>query len=205
MASGRDCRLCPRLAGFRDELQHRYPAYHNSPVNAFGAKTPRLLIVGLAPGLHGANKTGRPFTGDASGNLLFETLHRFGIASQAFSRDASDSMQLTNCRITNAVRCVPPENKPTPAELNTCNRYLVEELAMARVILVLGGEALRAVALALGLRKSAFAFIHGAEYETPSGHRLLVSYHPSQRNTNTGKLTVDMFHQLIERVVKLMQ
>lgn len=205
MVVGQDCRLCPRLVGFRQELQQRFPDYHNSPVNAFGPDQAGLLIVGLAPGLHGANKTGRPFTGDASGNLLFETLHRFGFASHSESRDPADDMRLADCRITNAVKCVPPENRPLPAELNTCNRYLADELASAGIILVLGGEALRAVALALGLRKTAFAFEHGAEYETPVGNRLLVSYHPSRRNTNTGKLTGAMFDQMFERIAELMR
>lgn len=205
MVVGQYCRLCPRLAGYRDELRQRFPSYHNGPVDAFGADDADLLIVGLAPGLHGANKTGKPFTGDASGDMLFETLHRFGFASQRSSREFNESMRLTDCRITNAVKCVPPENRPSPAELNTCNRYLIDELAVARVILVLGGEALRAVALALGLPKSAYAFVHGAEYETPAGQQMLVSYHPSLRNTNTGKLTVAMFDRLFDRLVELVR
>ena len=205
MAVGLDCKLCPRLAGFRDDLRHRYPGYHNNPVVAFGSRSAGLLIVGLAPGLHGANKTGRPFTGDASGSLLFDRLYRFGFASQAEALEATDKMRLVECRITNAVKCVPPENRPTPLELNTCNRYLVDELESARVVLALGGEALRAVALALDLPKSAFAFVHGAEYLSPKGQQLLVSYHPSRRNINTGKLTVEMFDRLFDRIVELVR
>ena len=186
-------------------MQQRYPAYHNHPVDSFGPHRARLLIVGLAPGLHGANRSGRPFTGDASGQLLFSTLHKFGFASRADSVSAADGMRLEDCRITNAVRCVPPQNKPTPEELNTCNRYLGEELQTARVILVLGGESLKAVALAFGLRKQAFAFVHAAEYDAPNRSKLLVSYHPSRRNTNTGKLTPEMFERVLARAVELLR
>ncbi len=146
-----ECRLCPRLSEFRDELQQRYPEYHNNPVESFGPTDARLLVVGLAPGLHGANQSGRPFTGDASGQLLFECLHRFGFASKGTSISTDDGMVLSDCRITNAVRCVPPQNKPTPQELNTCNRFLSDELNQPAVVMVLGGDALKAVALALGL------------------------------------------------------
>ena len=199
------CRRCPRLSGFRRELRQRYPAYHNNPVDSFGPGDAGLLIVGLAPGLHGANRSGRPFTGDASGQLLFDSLHRAGLASQGESLAITDGMHLDDCRITNAVRCVPPQNKPTPDELNTCNRYLRDEVKAARVILALGGDALKAVALALGLARKAFAFVHGAEYETPHRGMLLVSYHPSRRNLNTGKLTSDMFDRVLARAIELLR
>ena len=204
MTVGQDCRLCPRLVDFRKDLRQRFPEYHNNPVQGFGCKNASLLIVGLAPGIHGANKTGRPFTGDASGNLLFDALYQFGFASLGVSHDSADGMKLADCRITNAIKCVPPENRPQPIELNTCNRFLTDELGSARVILVLGSQALCAVALAMGLRKSAFTFEHGAEYKTPYGSHLLVSYHPSQRNINTGKLNAAMFFRLFERIAVLL-
>ena len=200
-----ECRLCPRLSEFRDELRQKYPTYHNNPVESFGTPAARLLVVGLAPGLHGANQSGRPFTGDASGQLLFECLHRFGFASKGTSITADDDMQLNDCRITNSVRCVPPQNKPTPQELNTCNRFLGGELKAASVVLVLGGDALKAVALALGLPRQAFAFVHGAEYAMPNQGRLVVSYHPSRRNINTGKLTTDMFDRVLSRIVEILR
>ena len=200
-----ECRLCPRLSEFRDELQQRYPEYHNNPVESFGPPDARLLVVGLAPGLHGANQSGRPFTGDASGQLLFECLHRFGFASKGTSISTDDGMVLSDCRITNAVRCVPPQNKPTPQELNTCNRFLSDELNQPAVVMVLGGDALKAVALALGLPRQAFAFVHGAEYEMPNRGKLMVSYHPSRRNINTGKLTTAMFERVLERIVEILR
>ena len=205
MSSPCVCRLCPRLAGFRDELQIRFPDYHNLPVDAFGPTGARLLVIGLAPGLHGANRTGRPFTGDASGDLLFKTLYRFGFAMRDVSRSPNDDMRLNGCRITNAVKCVPPQNRPEPAEVNNCNAFLAAEIGSAEVLLVLGLEALKAVSLALGLGKSAFTFVHGAESATPGGQFIVVSYDLRRRNTNTGKLTPEMFERLFTRVQELLQ
>ena len=191
-----DCAQCPRLAGFRRENQSAYPDFHNAPVPSFGGPDARLLIVGLAPGLKGANQTGRPFTGDYAGDLLYPTLIKFGLARGAFGRRADDGLVLDGCRITNAVRCVPPQNKPTPAEINTCNGFLAVEiasLAHLRAILALGGVAHGAVLQALGQRKSTFKFVHGAQHTLPDGLILADSYHCSRYNTNTGRLTTEMF------------
>src|SRR5512146_1311411 len=160
-----DCVQCSRLAGHLAAVRAEYPDYHAKPVAPFGATRPRLLIVGLAPGMHGANRTGRPFTGDFAGILLYETLHRFGFASRPVSRAADDGLTLHDCLLTNAVKCLPPENKPETDEIRTCNRFLAAELAEpggAEVILALGNIAHRAVLLATGLKQSAFAFGHGA-------------------------------------------
>ncbi len=202
------CRLCPRLGAYRAEQQRLFPEYHNLPVAAFGSTSPRLLIVGLAPGLHGANATGRPFTGDASGQLLFETLHRFGFASAAESRHSRDEMQLHDCRITNAVKCVPPQNRPNGAEIKRCNSYLQQEirqLSPGAVILALGTIAHRAVLSAVGLRQSRQPFAHLAEYSLPDAMCLLDSYHCSRYNINTGRLTRPMFERVFARIVEILQ
>jgi len=190
-----DCRLCPRLAEFRDLNRKRYPDYFNDPVPTFGARSARLLIVGLAPGLHGANRTGRPFTGDYAGDLLYATLKKHGLARGDYRGHARDGFRLVDCAITNAVRCVPPENKPLPAEISTCRRFLAAQIAAMpklRAILALGKIAHDSVCSALDLRKSAHPFAHGAVYRAKSV-TLVASYHCSRYNTNTGVLTPEMF------------
>jgi len=192
----RDCPLCPRLAAFRLTQRSLFPDWHNAPVASFGDDGVRLLIVGLAPGLRGANRTGRPFTGDFAGVLLYETLGKFGFARGAYGERADDGLELTDCRITNAVRCVPPENKPEPAEIATCNRFLQAEimrLSRLKAVLALGAIAHQAVLAALGERRSTFPFGHGAIHCLSGGLLLADSYHCSRYNTNTGKLTSAMF------------
>lgn len=197
------CRRCPRLAGHLDGVRAEHPAYHASPVPAFGDPNPRLLIVGLAPGLHGANATGRPFTGDYAGILLYQTLHRFGYGDRPESLARDDGLQLRDCRITNAVKCLPPANKPTPAEIRTCNAFLATELAALRgdaVVLALGTIAHQAVLRALGLKPRDFLFGHGHEHRLPDGRWLIDSYHCSRYNTQTRRLTEPMFHAVFEAV-----
>jgi uracil-DNA glycosylase family 4 len=200
------CTQCPRLAAFLAAGRADHPGYHCLPVAPFGDPDPRLLIVGLAPGFHGANQTGRPFTGDYAGILLYETLHAFGwsTAPQSVSRD--DGLQLHGCRITNAVKCVPPENKPTPQEIRTCNAFLAAELAALKprtVILALGSIAHSAVLRGYGLKASVAKFAHGGEYALPSGRRLVDSYHCSRYNTNTRRLTPEMFRTVVARATAL--
>jgi uracil-DNA glycosylase family 4 len=206
--------LCPRLAAFRAENRIAYPDFHNAPVPSFaGNGAPRLLVVGLAPGLKGANRTGRPFTGDYAGDLLYATLLKFGFAKGDYEQRVDDGVRLVRTRITNAVRCVPPENKPTPAEINTCNRFLAAETGALfegndlRAIVALGAIAHGGVLRALGLKPSHHTFGHGAEHplETPSGRRvtLIDSYHCSRYNTNTGRLTEPMFHAVFARAKAL--
>ncbi len=202
-----ECRLCPRLATFLDQVKADYPAYHARPVAPFGAPDAQLLIVGLAPGMHGANATGRPFTGDHAGILLYETLHRFGFASAPESRSADDGLTLHNCRITNAVKCLPPQNKPVGAEINACNGFLREELQMLAgnsVILALGSIAHKAVVKACDGRQKDYLFGHAAEHQLPNGLRLLDSYHCSRYNTQTKRLTPKMFHAVFARARKLL-
>ena len=196
------CRACPRLAAHLDAVRARYPNYHCAPVAPFGDPAARLLIVGLAPGEHGANATGRPFTGDFAGRLLYETLHAFGFASAPVSRDADDGLELHDCRISNAVKCLPPANKPTGAETRTCNGYLVAELAARPpvVILALGRLAHGATLRALGLRQCDYAFGHGAVHHPPSRPVLIDSYHCSRYNTQTGRLTESMFHAVFRQI-----
>jgi len=199
----RDCRLCPRLVAYRKEQQARHPGYHNRPVRSFGSDRARLLIVGLAPGLHGANATGRPFTGDSSGSLLFEVLHRFGIASLDRSIGSGDGLRLQACRITNAVKCLPPGNRPLADEVNTCNRYLRDEISALpdrAVLLALGTVAHRAILRAMNLKQSNYCFRHAAEFVLPDGFRLFDSYHPSRYNQNTGRLTAAMLAGVFERI-----
>ena len=197
------CTDCARLAGFLAEVRSRQPDYHARPVAAFGDPQARLLIVGLAPGMHGANRTGRPFTGDHAGILLYETLHAFGFASKPVSVAADDDLRLSDCRITNAVKCLPPENKPEPAEIKTCNRYLAAELRAAselQVILALGLVAHKAVLMALGLKQSALAFGHGARHLLPDGRILIDSYHCSRYNTQTRRLTGAGFQNVFRSI-----
>ncbi len=200
-----ECRACPRLAGFLDEVKAGHPGYHCKPVLPFGTARPRLLIVGLAPGLNGANRTGRPFTGDYAGILLYETLHQFGFASRPVSVSADDGLELIGCRITNAVKCLPPANKPETAEIKQCNRHLQAELAAlppGTAVLALGNIAHAAVLMAQGLKAKAHAFGHGAAHELPSGLRLYDSYHCSRYNTQTRRLTADMFRAVFARIVQ---
>jgi uracil-DNA glycosylase family 4 len=196
------CRRCGRLAAFLDEGRARHPGYHCAPVAPFGDPAPRLLIVGLAPGFHGANATGRPFTGDYAGVLLYETLHHFGWGSAPVSASRDDGLRLVGCRITNAVKCVPPGNKPTPAETQACNAYLAAEVASlgeSAVILALGSIAHQAVLRARGLKVASFAFGHGAEHVLPDGRHLFDSYHCSRYNTQTRRLTTEMFREVVGR------
>jgi len=195
-----DCPLCPRLAAFRAANRETFPGYFNDPVPTFGSDHARLLIVGLAPGLHGANRTGRPFTGDYAGDLLYATLLKHGLARGSYDRRADDGLELVDCAIANAVRCVPPENKPLPTEINTCRQFLIAQIAaMAhlRAILTLGQIAHNSVCSALGVKKSVHKFAHGARHR--AGHlTLLASYHCSRYNTNTGVLTAEMFDEIVK-------
>lgn len=197
------CRRCPRLATFLDVVREKTPHYHAHPVPPFGDEHPSLLIVGLAPGMHGANRTGRPFTGDHAGILLYQTLHKFGFASRAESVSADDGLELRGCRITNAVKCLPPENKPEGSEIRECNRYLSAELAAlptGAVVLALGTVAHQAVLRALGLKASDYAFGHAARHLLPQGRVLHDSYHCSRYNTQTKRLTEAMFHEVFQQV-----
>jgi uracil-DNA glycosylase family 4 len=197
----RDCSLCPRLASFRTENRKKYPDYFNDPVPSFTSDHVRLLIVGLAPGLHGANRTGRPFTGDWAGDLLYATLLRHGLARGAYLERADDGLELVDCAIANAVRCAPPENKPTPAEIKTCRQFLTAQIAslpQLRAIMALGKIAHDSVCDALGVKKSTHPFKHGAQYQVGK-IALLASYHCSRYNTNTGVLTDAMFDAVVKQ------
>ena len=195
------CRECQRLATFLDRVKEDNPAYFCKPVPPFGAASAPLVIVGLAPGMHGANRTGRPFTGDFAGYLLYDTLKKFGFARGTFSPDGDDDLQLLGCRISNAVKCLPPDNKPEPAEVKRCNHFLAADLAQrgAKVVLALGTVAHGAALMALGMKKSAYDFSHGAAHALPSGLHLVDSYHCSRYNTNTRRLTTDMFEAVFAR------
>ncbi|MDP1864494.1 MAG: uracil-DNA glycosylase [Thiobacillus sp.] len=198
-----DCRACPRLATFLDEVHVKHPTYHARPVPAFGAAEPNLLIVGLAPGMHGANRSGRPFTGDTAGILLYQTLHQFGYASAPESISIDDGLQLIDCRITNAVKCLPPANKPEPGEIRECNHFLAAELAALPAdasILALGLIAHQAVLRALGLKLKDYPFAHASDYPLPNGRRLVSSYHCSRYNTQTRRLTPEMFAAVFELI-----
>jgi len=197
-----DCRQCPRLSAFLDEVAADHPTYHARPVPAFGDPTPRLLVVGLAPGMHGANASGRPFTGDHAGILLYATLYRHGFATAPESRSADDGLQLPGCRITNAVKCLPPQNKPVGSEINTCRQYLEQELRQlpeGAVVVALGSIAHKSVVAALGQRQKDFGFAHAAEHQLPGRLVLLDSYHCSRYNTQTRRLTEPMFDAVFAR------
>ncbi|MDO9226772.1 MAG: uracil-DNA glycosylase [Pseudomonadota bacterium] len=197
------CTACPRLAAFLAESRTRYPGYFCKPVPAFGDARPRLLIVGLAPGLHGANRSGRPFTGDYAGVLLYETLHAFGYANRPVSVAADDGLVLSGCRISNAVKCVPPENKPETSEIKRCNAFLKAELAAlpnTTALLALGLIAHKAVLMALGLKQSGYPFGHGVVHILPDGRRLYSSYHCSRYNTQTRRLSPEMFRAVFQRI-----
>jgi len=197
-----NCRNCPRLAGFLDDVSEKHPDYFAKPVPAFGDTNPKLLIVGLAPGLHGANRTGRPFTGDFAGILLYRTLYDLGLASAPVSEHADDALQLHGVRITNAVKCLPPQNKPETVEIKQCNPYLkveIDALPAACNLLALGKIAHDAVARACNLKLSALKFAHAAEHLLPDGRILFDSYHCSRYNTQTRRLTEKMFQQILGR------
>ena len=198
-----DCPLCPRLVKFRDNCRIEQPTWFNSPVPSFGGLDAQLLIVGLAPGLRGANKTGRPFTGDFAGDLLYETLNKFGFSTGFYTKHNGDDLSLSNCRISNAVRCVPPLNKPIGAEVNSCGNFLKHEIGSMlnlRCILALGGLSHGAILSTLGQKKSKFKFAHGAIHIVPIGLTLVDSYHCSRYNTNTGRLTKKMFESVFLKV-----
>ena len=200
------CRDCARLAGYLDRVKKDHPDYHARPVPSFGPNRAELLVVGLAPGLHGANRTGRPFTGDHAGILLYKTLHGQGFASHEGSSDPDDGLRLIGCRVTNAVRCLPPENKPFPDEVRRCNRYLAAEIAAARprAILALGAIAHRAVLMALGLPPGKSSFAHHAIHQLPTA-RLFDSYHCSRYNTQTKRLTEGMFQAVIRDIATFLR
>jgi uracil-DNA glycosylase len=196
------CRRCTRLAAFLSTTRRRHPDYWARPVPSFGLGTARILIVGLAPGMHGANRTGRPFTGDHAGILLYQTLHAAGLATHPASHSARDALRLVNARITNAVKCVPPQNRPTAAEIRRCNAYLASELRQlraVRVYLALGRVAHDAVLMALGLPRAQFRFAHGREHTLGSGRCLIDSYHCSRYNTATRRLSAAMFRAVVGR------
>jgi len=199
---GRNCPLCPRLAEFRAQVRAREPGWHNAPVASFGDSDARLLIVGLAPGLQGANRTGRPFTGDFAGDLLYATLLEYGFASGVYQARPDDGLTLVDCRISNAVRCVPPQNKPLPLEINTCRQFLSATIATMprlRAIVALGRIAHESTVKALGMRAMAAPFAHGAIHQAGT-FSLYDSYHCSRYNTNTGVLTPKMFRDVFAKV-----
>lgn len=196
-----NCSSCPRLADFLCTVRRDQPDYFARPVPPFGDDHARLLIVGLAPGMHGANRTGRPFTGDFAGILLYQTLHEYGFASAPVSESSGDGLQLLDCRITNAVKCLPPANKPEPSEIRTCNRWLAEELAGApevRVILALGQIAHKAVLMTHDMKQSSATFAHAAQHALPNDRVLVDSYHCSRYNTQTRRLTGADFRRVFD-------
>jgi uracil-DNA glycosylase family 4 len=199
----RNCGTCDRLVEFRNQNRAKFPDWHNAPVPGFGQLDGGLLIVGLAPGLRGANRTARPFTGDWAGDLLYPTLIKFGFAKGTFAADPNDGLELVGCRITNAVRCVPPENKPIGAEQKACRDYLAAEIGAMknlRGILSLGSISHTNVISALGLRRADYKFGHAARFDLPSGLTLFDSYHCSRYNTNTGRLTTEMFEDVFTMI-----
>jgi uracil-DNA glycosylase family 4 len=199
---GRDCPRCPRLVAFRKEWREREPTWHNAPVASFGPLDARLLIVGLAPGLRGANRTGRPFTGDYAGDLLYATLLEYGFARGVYQARPDDGLTLVDCRIGNAVHCVPPQNKPLPAEINVCRQFLIatiENMPSLRAIVALGRIAHESTLKALGLRAAAAPFAHGAVHQAGAA-KFYDSYHCSRYNTNTRVLTPQMFRSVFAKV-----
>ena len=202
-----DCRRCDRLARFLDEVKTRHPDYFCKPVPPFGEEDPGLLIVGLAPGMHGANATGRPFTGDFAGILLYQTLHDYGFASAPQSLSATDGLRLLGCRITNAVKCLPPQNKPVGAEIKACREYLAAELDGFRdggVVVALGSVAHQSVIAGFGLRQKGYRFAHAAEHDMPRDITLIDSYHCSRYNTQTKRLTAEMFSRVFVRARQIL-
>jgi uracil-DNA glycosylase family 4 len=206
LAPPHDCPLCPRLVAFREDNRRQHPDWFNAPVPNFGPLTARLLIAGLAPGLQGANRTGRPFTGDWAGDLLYDTLLKLGLAKGEYEERADDTLELVDCRIANSVHCVPPQNKPLPAEIKTCRQFLhseLETLPNVKVILALGKIAHDSVCDALGAKKSLHPFKHGVSYERVGKFTLISSYHCSRYNTNTGVLTTEMFETVVAKAKSL--
>ena len=202
------CPLCERLVDYRNSNKAANPGWHNGAVPSFGGLDARLLVVGLAPGVRGANRTGRPFTGDFAGVLLYQTLLKYGLASGSYGADPADGLTLIDTRVTNAVRCVPPANLPTPAEITTCNPFLAAEMAAMpnlRAVLALGGVSHKAVLRARGLRASHVAFQHGALHRLTDGLLMADSYHVSRLNTNTGRLTTAMFEAVVADIVAAMR
>jgi uracil-DNA glycosylase len=211
IAPDRDCPLCPRLVALRQQLRAQHPDWHNAPVPSFGAAEGRVLVVGLAPGLKGANRTGRPFTGDYAGDLLFATLRKYGLASGDYRAPrehaawTGDTLALVDARLSNAVRCLPPDNKPLPLEIKTCRRFLEAEIAALpnlRAIVALGRVAHDAVLATLKQKASAFVFAHGSLHALPDGKLLADSYHCSRYNTNTGRLTTAMFEAVFAAIAE---
>jgi uracil-DNA glycosylase len=201
---GRDCPRCPRLVRFREHWRELEPHWFNAPVDSFGPADARFLVLGLAPGLRGANRTGRPFTGDYAGDLLYATLTKFGFARGTYAASPDDGLELVDCRISNAVRCVPPENKPTPAEITTCRDFLAEtinEMSKLTIVVALGRIAHETFVTANGARRAQFPFGHGKAH-TIGALTLIDSYHCSRYNTNTGVLTEQMFHDVFALVRK---
>ncbi|WP_420336569.1 uracil-DNA glycosylase [Roseibium sp.] len=199
-----DCPVCPRLVALREELKEAHPDWHNAPVPSFSAEKPRLLVIGLAPGMKGANCTGRPFTGDFAGDLLYKTMLEYGFAEGTYLARPDDGLVLKDAMITNAVRCLPPQNKPTGPEIKACRPYLLATLSAnpsIRAVLALGRIAHETFLTALDLRRAAFRFAHCAAHELP-GHDMALfdSYHCSRYNTNTGRLTEDMFRAVFDRI-----
>jgi uracil-DNA glycosylase family 4 len=204
-APPKDCPLCPRLAAFRDANKAKHPGWFNAPVPSFGPLTARIVIAGLAPGLQGANRTGRPFTGDWAGDLLYATLLKFGLAKGSYEERIDDTLELVNCRIANSVRCVPPQNKPEPSEINTCRQFLISELdtlTNVKVILPLGKIAHDSVMKTLGARLATHPFKHGVAYDV-GRFKVISSYHCSRYNTNTGVLTTPMFEAVVKKAKAL--
>ena len=202
-----NCRDCPRLANFLDDVKQKHPDYHALPVAPFGDASARLLVVGLAPGMHGANATGRPFTGDYAGLLLYQALYDFGYSNQLQSTALNDGLSLNNCRITNAVKCLPPQNKPTGDEIKQCNHYLAKELKTLppkSVILALGNIAHQAVLRAYGLKITAAKFGHHQSFELPDGNYLVSSYHCSRYNVQTKRLSMAMFAEVFATIDQLL-
>jgi uracil-DNA glycosylase len=202
-----DCRLCPRLSSFLDKVKSDHPTFFCRPVPQFGVAQPKLLIIGLAPGLNGANRTGRPFTGDYAGTLLYGTLFKYGFATSPEpltpDNEPNPKLQLVDCRISNAVKCLPPENKPLPEEIKTCNQFLKRELTMLKdtpVMLALGQVAHTAALMALGLKRNQYVFGHGARHALPDGRVLIDSYHCSRYNTQTRRLTEQGFHDIFDAI-----
>jgi uracil-DNA glycosylase len=201
-----DCPFCPRLAAFRAQNRLKYPDWFNGPVPSFGPLDARILIAGLAPGLQGANRTGRPFTGDWAGDLLFGTLLKLGLAKGSYDERPDDTLELVDCRIANSVRCVPPENKPLPSEIKTCRQFLASELETlpnVKVILALGKIAHDSVCDTFSARKALHPFKHGMSYEKIDRYTLISSYHCSRYNTNTGVLTTGMFEAVVAKAKML--
>lgn len=204
-APDRDCPLCPRLVAYRNENRAKQPDWHNAPVPSWGPLDAPLLVVGLAPGVRGANRTGRPFTGDHAGRLLYATMLKFGLARGEYREDPQDSLELLRVRIVNAVRCVPPANLPQPREVTICNRFLKAEIAAMprlKAVLALGTVAHAAVLKAVGLVPARTRFVHGAAHPLPDGIVLADSYHVSRYNTQTGRLTTEMFEAVMADLVR---